>query len=161
MPSKLPTLLLPVLLALLLTPRRIYVRAQPTQPHTLSRRDGTDAGPPGIPTAITLFWFNNLEVGICYDMMRRVVSDPDSFDCNAQGDYDRDNNTYALPQTCIALIPKSEALLYRITQACQQTNGKFDTLTAPPGTDMNPGPAAASGAGAAGTSASAAAASKQ
>nr|UOP57097.1 putative essential during penetration 1 protein [Thecaphora frezii] len=132
-------LALPLVLILLLT-------YHPTVSSIPSRHPSTPAlvrrkAPDQPPLAITMFWFNNQQKAICYDLTARVKSVTGYTDCDFQDDYDSANNSYFLPQTCVLIAPLSEALFNILSEACRKvgTLGEMDVKGNTPSTPITPG----------------------
>lgn len=88
--------------------------------------------------ASTFFWFSSVEVGVCYAPNHRLSSVKDSLHCTHQEDYDVVNNTWELPQTCVALQPLGSPLNSAIIDTCTSAGGIFNSIKpAPANTDAN------------------------
>ena len=81
-----------------------------------------------MPVASTFYWFNNVELALCYDLKQRVKHDLEYIYCNLQADYDAINNIYVLPQTCVSLKPRDQPLLTAMRSSCETAGGKFDFI---------------------------------
>lgn len=80
------------------------------------------------PVASTFFWFSSVEVGVCYAPHNRLPSVKGSIHCTHQEDYDVVNNTWELPQTCVALRPLGSPLNSAIIDTCTSAGGTFNTI---------------------------------
>lgn len=78
--------------------------------------------------ASTFFWFSSVEVGVCYAPHNRLPSVKGSMHCTHQEDYDVVNNTWELPQTCVALRPLGSPLNSAIIDTCTSAGGTFNTI---------------------------------
>ncbi|PWZ00929.1 hypothetical protein BCV70DRAFT_199298 [Testicularia cyperi] len=123
--SAYPTLLFPALLSLVFcgpSPVRTDTNAVPMPDYT----------PSNLPVASTFFWFSSVEVGVCYQPKGRLTSVKGAIHCSHQGDFDELNNTYALPQTCVALQPIGGPLSTAILTGCSDAGGTFNKIAPAP-----------------------------
>nr|WMC21212.1 Pep1 protein [Ustilago esculenta] len=81
------------------------------------------------PVASTFYWFSSVEVAICYNPQGRVASIKGQIDCTHQGKYDIDNNTWTLPQTCVALQPLGGPLSTAVHDSCKLAKGIYNVIT--------------------------------
>ncbi|KAJ1028388.1 hypothetical protein NDA16_001555 [Ustilago loliicola] len=80
------------------------------------------------PLAATFYWFSSVEVGVCYSPKARVASIKGALHCTHQGNYDLENNTWTLPQTCVALKPLGEPLSNAVRDSCANAKGAFNII---------------------------------
>nr|AEK86681.1 Pep1 [Ustilago maydis]AEK86682.1 Pep1 [Ustilago maydis]AEK86688.1 Pep1 [Ustilago maydis]AEK86689.1 Pep1 [Ustilago maydis]AEK86693.1 Pep1 [Ustilago maydis] len=80
------------------------------------------------PLASTFYWFSSVEVGVCYNPQARVGSTKGALHCTHQENYDRDNNSYTLPQTCVALKPLGKAFSSNVRDSCTNAKGIFNVI---------------------------------
>ncbi|SPO23525.1 uncharacterized protein UTRI_02204 [Ustilago trichophora] len=81
------------------------------------------------PVASTFYWFSSVEVGVCFGPEARVGSIKGAIHCTHQGNYDIDNNTWTLPQTCVALKPLGGPLSTAVRDSCANAKGVFNIIT--------------------------------
>lgn len=82
-----------------------------------------------LPIASTFYWFSSVEVGVCYNPQARVGSIKGALHCTHQERYDIDNNTWQLPQTCVALKPLGGPLSSAVRDSCANAKGTFNVIT--------------------------------
>ncbi|ETS63206.1 hypothetical protein PaG_02989 [Moesziomyces aphidis] len=80
------------------------------------------------PIASTFYWFSSVEVGVCYSPVARVAGIKGAIHCTHQGNYDVDNNTWTLPQTCVALKPLGSELSTAVRDSCKNAKGTFNVI---------------------------------
>lgn len=80
------------------------------------------------PLAATFYWFSSVEVGVCYSPKARVASIKGALHCTHQENYDLENNTWTLPQTCVALKPLGEPLSNAVRDSCANAKGTFNII---------------------------------
>ncbi|SYW77903.1 uncharacterized protein UBRO2_02095 [Ustilago bromivora] len=80
------------------------------------------------PLAATFYWFSSVEVGVCYSPKARVGSIKGALHCTHQENYDLENNTWTLPQTCVALKPLGEPLSNAVRDSCANAKGSFNII---------------------------------
>ncbi len=88
-----------------------------------------DFKPSNYPVASTIYWFSSVEMGVCFQPAARVASVKGALHCNYQENYDLDNNTWTLPQTCVALVPIGSSLSTAVRDSCANAKGTFDLIT--------------------------------
>ncbi|EST07930.1 hypothetical protein PSEUBRA_003058 [Kalmanozyma brasiliensis GHG001] len=93
-----------------------------------------------LPLASTFYWFSSVEVGVCYSPTARVASIPGALHCTHQEKYDIDNNSWTLPQTCVALKPLGGPLSSAVRDSCKNAKGTFNVIT-PAGSNAEGGQA--------------------
>ncbi|SPO22194.1 uncharacterized protein UTRI_02204_B [Ustilago trichophora] len=81
------------------------------------------------PVASTFYWFSSVELGVCFGPEARAGSIKGAIHCTHQGNYDIDNNTWTLPQTCVALKPIGGPLSTAIRESCTNAKGVFNVIT--------------------------------
>ena len=81
-----------------------------------------------LPIASTFVWFSSVELAVCYSPQARLAGVKGALHCNAQEDYDVDNNTWTLPQTCVALKPLGGPLSTAVRDACKNAKGTFNVI---------------------------------
>lgn len=81
-----------------------------------------------LPLASTFYWFSSVEVGVCYNPQARIGSIDGAFHCTHQEKYDIDNNTWTLPQTCVALKPLGGPLSSAVRDSCKDAKGTFNVI---------------------------------
>lgn len=81
-----------------------------------------------LPIASTFYWFSSVEVGVCYSPKARVGSIKGAIHCTHQENYDIDNNTWTLPQTCVALKPLGGPLSSAVRDSCTNAKGTFNII---------------------------------
>ena len=81
-----------------------------------------------LPLASTFYWFSSVEVGVCYSPAARVGSIKGALHCTHQEKYDIDNNTWTLPQTCVALKPLGGPLSNAVRDSCANAKGTFNVI---------------------------------
>lgn len=81
-----------------------------------------------LPIASTFYWFSSVEVGVCYSPQARVGSIKGAIHCTHQGKYDIDNNTWTLPQTCVAVKPLGGPLSSAVRDSCTNAKGTFNVI---------------------------------
>ncbi|SNX82887.1 uncharacterized protein MEPE_01593 [Melanopsichium pennsylvanicum] len=79
--------------------------------------------------ASSFIWFSSVEVGVCYSPAARLGSIKGTIHCTHQEKYDIDNNTWTLPQTCVALGPLGGPLSSGVRDACTNAKGTFNVIT--------------------------------
>ncbi|KAI3482974.1 hypothetical protein L1887_54094 [Cichorium endivia] len=84
--------------------------------------------PKDVPIASTFYWFSSVEVGVCYSPVARVAGIKGAIHCTHQGNYDVDNNTWTLPQTCVALKPLGSELSTAVRDSCKNAKGTFNVI---------------------------------
>lgn len=82
-----------------------------------------------LPLASTFYWFSSVELGVCYSPAARVGSIKGALYCTHQDKYDIDNNTWTLPQTCVALKPLGGPLSSSVRESCTNAKGTFNVIT--------------------------------
>lgn len=82
-----------------------------------------------LPIASTFYWFSSVEVGVCYSPAARVAGIPGALHCTHQERYDIDNNSWTLPQTCVALKPLGGPLSSAVRDSCKNAKGTFNVIT--------------------------------
>ncbi len=82
-----------------------------------------------LPIASSFYWFSSVEVGVCYSPQARVASIKGALHCTHQERYDIDNNTWQLPQTCVALKPLGGPLSSAVRDSCANAKGTFNVIT--------------------------------
>ncbi|CDS82441.1 uncharacterized protein SPSC_03260 [Sporisorium scitamineum] len=109
------------------------------------------------PMASTFYWYSSVELGVCYSPQARVASVKGALHCTHQEKYDLDNNSWTLPQSCVALKPLGVPLSNAVRQSCVNAKGTFNTIQ-PAASNTNGGQAydtiQSKGAGGAGASGS-------
>ena len=78
--------------------------------------------------ASTFYWYSSVEIGVCYNPKGRVGSIKGAIHCNAQGTYDKDNNSWTLPQTCVALQPLGGPLSSAVKDSCKNAGGVWNSI---------------------------------
>ncbi|KAJ9477923.1 hypothetical protein PHBOTO_001494 [Pseudozyma hubeiensis] len=81
-----------------------------------------------LPLASTYYWFSSVEVGVCYNPSARIGSIDGALHCTHQEKYDIDNNTWTLPQTCVALKPLGGPLSSAVRDSCKNAKGTFNVI---------------------------------
>ncbi|GAK63851.1 uncharacterized protein PAN0_003d2060 [Moesziomyces antarcticus] len=81
-----------------------------------------------VPIASTFYWFSSVEVGVCYSPVARAAGIKGAIHCTHQGSYDVDNNTWTLPQTCVALKPLGTELSTAVRDSCKNAKGTFNVI---------------------------------
>lgn len=88
-----------------------------------------------LPLASTFYWFSSVEVEVCYSPKARIASIKGALHCTHQDKYDIDNNTWTLPQTCVALKPLGGPLSSAVRDSCANAKGVFNVIKPASGND--------------------------
>ncbi|TKY87401.1 hypothetical protein EX895_004078 [Sporisorium graminicola] len=99
-----------------------------------------DFTPAQFPLASTFYWYSSVEVGVCYSPQTRVASVKSAIHCTHQENYDVDNNSWTLPQSCHALKPLGTPLSNAVHQSCVNAKGTWNAIK-PAATNTNGGQA--------------------
>ncbi|SJX62098.1 uncharacterized protein SRS1_12947 [Sporisorium reilianum f. sp. reilianum] len=87
-----------------------------------------DFTPTKFPIASTFYWYSSVEVGVCYAPQARVASIKGAIHCTHQENYDLDNNSWTLPQSCVALKPLGTPLSNAVHQSCVNAKGTWNVI---------------------------------